>query len=55
MALITDVGRIASAEVDDADEWSESYAVPRDANYVRAQVVNDRGEMQALTSPLWRR
>jgi hypothetical protein len=55
VALITDVGRIASAEVDDADEWSESYAVPRDANYVRAQVVNDRGEMQALTSPLWRR
>jgi hypothetical protein len=54
MALITDVGRIAESAVSDPDEWAASYAVPRDAQYVRAQLANDRGELEALTSPLWR-
>jgi hypothetical protein len=52
--LITDVGRIAESAARDADEWTESYAVPRDAKYVRAELANDRGDMVALTSPLWR-
>ena len=54
MLLITDAGCIAASAVRDADEWTESYTVPRDAVYVRAQLANDRGELQALTSPLWR-
>ena len=54
MLLITDVGSVAASTVTDGDEWTESYAVPRDAAYVRAQLANDRGELQALTSPLWR-
>jgi hypothetical protein len=54
MALLTDVGRIAGSVVTDADEWNASYTVPRDARYVRAELENDRGETQALTSPLWR-
>jgi hypothetical protein len=55
LALVTDVGRIAGAVVTDADEWNASYTIPRDARYVRAELANARGEMQALTSPLWRR
>ena len=54
LTLITDVGRIAESAVRDADEWTESYAVPRDAKYVRAELANDRDDVQALTSPLWR-
>jgi hypothetical protein len=54
LALVTDVGRIAGSVVTDADEWNASYTVPRDARYVRAELANARGEMQALTSPLWR-
>jgi hypothetical protein len=54
LALVTDIGRIAGSVVTDAGEWSESYAVPRDARYVRAELANDRGAMEALTSPLWR-
>jgi len=54
MALITDVGQIEESLVSEAAEWTESYVVPRDATYVRAQLANDRGDLQALTSPLWR-
>jgi hypothetical protein len=52
--VITDVGGIAASAVTDPDEWSATFAVPRDAAYVRAQVANDNGELLALTSPLWR-
>jgi hypothetical protein len=55
LLVITDVGCIAASAVTDGDEWTESYRVPRDAAYVRAQLANDRGELLALTSPLWRR
>ncbi len=54
LLLISDVGAIAASAVTDAEEWTASYAVPRDATYVRAQLANDRGELLALTSPLWR-
>jgi hypothetical protein len=54
MALITDVGQIEESLVSEEAEWTESYVVPRDATYVRAQLANDRGDLQALTSPLWR-
>jgi hypothetical protein len=54
MALITDVGQIEESLVSEEAEWTESYVVPRDAMYVRAQLANDRGDLQALTSPLWR-
>jgi hypothetical protein len=52
--VITDVGGIAASAVTDPDEWSATFAVPRDAAYVRAQVANGDGELLALTSPLWR-
>lgn len=55
MLLITDAGCIATSAVSDPDDWSNSYRVPRDATYVRAQLANDRGELLALTSPIWRR
>ena len=54
LALITDVGQIADSLVSEDAEWTESYVVPRDARYVRAQLASDRGDLQALTSPLWR-
>ncbi len=47
-------GCIAASAVSDANESTKSYTVPRDAAYVRAQLANDRGELQALTSPGWR-
>jgi hypothetical protein len=55
LSLITDVSPIAASAVTDANEWTATFTVPRDAAYVRAQLANDRGELLALTSPLWRR
>jgi hypothetical protein len=54
LLLLTDDGPVAAAVVGDPDEWTASYTVPRDARYVRAQLADDRGELTALTSPLWR-
>ena len=54
LQVVTDSGCVAAAAVTDAAEWTESYAVPRDTAYVRAQLANERGELIALTSPLWR-
>jgi hypothetical protein len=54
MSVITDVGSIAAAAVTEPDEWTATFTVPRDAAYVRAQIADDRGELLALTSPLWR-
>jgi hypothetical protein len=54
ISVMTDVGTIASAAVTDPDEWTATYAVPRDAAYVRAQLGDERGDVLALTSPLWR-
>jgi hypothetical protein len=55
MSVITDAGSVGQSAVTDADEFTATFAVPRDAAYVRAQIANDRGELLALTSPLWRR
>jgi hypothetical protein len=54
-SVITDSGTISSSAVTDPDEWTATFATPRDATYVRAQVANDRGQLLALTSPLWSR
>ena len=55
MSVITDAGSVGQSAVTDADEFTATFAVPRAAAYVRAQIANDRGELLALTSPLWRR
>lgn len=38
----------------DADDWEMRIPYPMERTYVRAQVIDHVGEMQALTNPVWR-
>ena len=50
--LLSNAGAVHSAAVD-SPAWDASIEVPRDARYVRAQLVDGIGEVQALTNPVW--
>jgi hypothetical protein len=52
LVLISDAGVARSAAVS-AAVWDLSAEVPRAARYVRAQLVDAAGELQALTNPVW--
>jgi hypothetical protein len=50
--LVGDGGIFATAAVD-SPNWTRAFAVPRELNSVRAQLLGASGEMRALTSPIW--
>lgn len=52
LVILGDRGTIA-AEASQAGLWSTSVRVPNGITYVRAQLVGPRGDLQALTSPIW--
>ncbi len=52
LVLISDAGAVRSAAVS-AAVWDLSAEVPRAARYVRAQLVDAAGDVQALTNPVW--
>jgi hypothetical protein len=52
LLVIGDQG-IVAAEAAGSGEWSTSAPLPRRATYLRAQLVNAQGELEALTSPVW--
>jgi hypothetical protein len=49
---VGDGGIFATAAVD-SPNWTRAFAVPRELNSVRAQLLGASGEMRALTSPIW--
>lgn len=51
-ALVSDTG-VAEAWAIDADDWRRPVAPPRDARYVRAQVMDGSGAMLALSNASW--
>jgi hypothetical protein len=46
-------GLVVAAQAVLSDDATLSVAVPPRTTYVRAQLVNARGEIVALTSPIW--
>jgi hypothetical protein len=54
LLLVTDGGPIAAAAVSDPGEWTATYAVPRDATYVRAARGRSRRAHRAHERSLWR-
>jgi hypothetical protein len=52
LLLIGEAGIVASTAVD-SDEWSDAFAIPSGAPWLRAQLVAANGEVLALTTPLW--
>jgi PHP domain-containing protein len=52
LVVLGDGAAIGAAAVD-SEEFSSTFAVPRAAPYLRAQLVATNGDLQALTSPLW--
>ena len=52
LVVIGDQGVVAAAAAGSGD-WSTSVPLPRGATYLRAQLVNAEGELEALTSPVW--
>jgi len=54
VALVAD-GIVASGAAIATRDAETVLAIPRDASYVRAQLVDARGNVLALTNPLWMR
>ena len=52
LVILDDGGAVGAVAVDSV-EFSSTFAVPRSAAYVRAQVLASNGELLALTNPLW--
>jgi PHP domain len=52
LVVLGDSGAIAAAACG-RDEWSMTVPLPGDTRYVRAQLVDGSGEVEALTSPIW--
>ncbi len=53
LMLVSARGAEAAAVVE-GDEWSRAFRLPADTpGYVRAQVLDERGEMLALANPLY--
>jgi hypothetical protein len=52
LVVIGDHGVVA-AEAAGSGEWSVTIPVPRAATYLRAQLVDAHGELEALSSPVW--
>ena len=52
LVVLDDGGAVGAVAVDSV-EFSSTFAVPRSAAYVRAQVLASNGELLALTNPLW--
>jgi hypothetical protein len=52
LVVVGDAGVVASAAAEPGD-WSITVPVPRGSTYLRAQLVNANGELEALTSPVW--
>ncbi|HEV2125183.1 MAG TPA: hypothetical protein VGW38_20730 [Chloroflexota bacterium] len=51
--LLQGAGGCLAAYPVTADDWSASVALPVGQRYVRAQIVDHAGTIQALTNPLW--
>ena len=53
VALIADQGAVASAAID-RDVWSSTFVYPPNARFLRAQIVDEAGNLQAISNPIWR-
>ena len=51
--LLIGADGVLDARAVDRDAWTMSAACPATTAYVRAQLVDPRGEVTALTSPIW--
>jgi hypothetical protein len=51
--LIMSVDGIEHAASVRSDDWAEHYPPPRPGGYVRAQLVDERGQLLALSNPVW--
>jgi hypothetical protein len=52
LVVIGDHGVVAAAATG-SGEWSVTVPIPRRVTYLRAQLVDAAGELEALTSPIW--
>ncbi|CAN5722348.1 hypothetical protein BH23CHL5_BH23CHL5_16270 [soil metagenome] len=46
-------GKCIAAHAVTADDWRQRITVPATAKYVRAQLVDSAGNIEALTNPIW--